>query len=435
MTLIFLKNTKFLLKIVCLLTFLLSFLYLSQKYSFDDYAYFAGDTWQYQSVAVNLIKGHGYKYGGFENFDIYKFKKNTYYKQHLSPQELFDIFYHQQDFFIYKTPLYQLFLALIYKLFGIHPLYVKFIQLVLLCLVSTSLPLLGFLYLKKSGIVPGVISSFIFIKYFCPDPSLVMTESFTIFTFLLWIISFVLWERNTSSFSTLFLGIMTGILILAKAYLLIIPVTFVYLLISIKIFSKFLYQALLFTLGLVISIAPWSICASLNSGQIIIVSGQTRNILLDSNNESSIFTGKWSPGWRRWNQGNPKYLYNRLDDSQYSTFAKLILFLKKYNQFIPLMIRNKLSSACGDMFTFAIFICMFLYYLSFLTCKVLKLTQFKDAKLLTYPLSLFFTLFFHTIIGFGDTRLTHTFMPFFLLPAIYSIIFIIEIPFRLKKIQ
>ena len=40
----------------------------------DDWG---GDTWEYQSLAVNLIFVNGYKSGGIEKFSIYKFRNAT----------------------------------------------------------------------------------------------------------------------------------------------------------------------------------------------------------------------------------------------------------------------------------------------------------------------------------------------------------------------
>ena len=76
-----------------------------------DTAFFGGDTWEYQSIAVNFAEGHGIqKFGGMEPFDTYKFEKQDklpdYYSSFVADAG--------QDNF-YRTPLYPLFLGIVYK--------------------------------------------------------------------------------------------------------------------------------------------------------------------------------------------------------------------------------------------------------------------------------------------------------------------------------
>ena len=52
--------------IVALALFLLSIGYNSIRYEVADQAYFGGDIWFYQSIAVNLASGEGYRFGGVQ---------------------------------------------------------------------------------------------------------------------------------------------------------------------------------------------------------------------------------------------------------------------------------------------------------------------------------------------------------------------------------
>jgi len=41
--------------------------------SIPDTAFFGGDTWEYQSIAVNFAEGKGFRFGGLLPFDAYAF--------------------------------------------------------------------------------------------------------------------------------------------------------------------------------------------------------------------------------------------------------------------------------------------------------------------------------------------------------------------------
>ena len=92
---------------------------------FDDGCYFGGDTWEYQSMAVNLVRGHGLaRFGQIEPFSEYKVTFGQTAK--ISKFKNYD----KLNF--YRRPGYHFFLALIYKIGGVHPINAKRVQLFLL---------------------------------------------------------------------------------------------------------------------------------------------------------------------------------------------------------------------------------------------------------------------------------------------------------------
>ena len=84
--------------------------------TFSDRAYFGGDTWEYQSMAVNWAKGHGLKFGSIEKFSVYKFdqgKEKEYYSTFIRSGKNGGFYNY------YRTPGYPIFVGVIYKIFGI----------------------------------------------------------------------------------------------------------------------------------------------------------------------------------------------------------------------------------------------------------------------------------------------------------------------------
>jgi hypothetical protein len=59
---------------LCLLLFIGYGVYFHGQAVFDDGCEFGGDVWEYQSIAVNFARGHGFPvFGGVEQFGVYRF--------------------------------------------------------------------------------------------------------------------------------------------------------------------------------------------------------------------------------------------------------------------------------------------------------------------------------------------------------------------------
>jgi hypothetical protein len=152
----------------------------SQK--FENSALLWGDEWEYQSMAVNFAKGYGLQiHGGLTNFEDYKFMAGSNdYVANFSKQ-------HQYNF--YRTPLYPLFVGMIYTVFGVNPYLAKIIQLLLLIFVGAYLPLMAYNFWGRRGFYSGIIATPIFISLNYKFAGSILTEPFLIFIIFLVIIA------------------------------------------------------------------------------------------------------------------------------------------------------------------------------------------------------------------------------------------------------
>ena len=150
--------------LICAFFFILYFIvfYFQVARKWDDKTYFGYNTAEYHSMGVNLAKGHGLqRYGAMENYSVYKFDTNNVF---FVPKPIFKMFNSYPGMIdVWRTPGYGLFLGIIYKIGGIHPLNVKFIQFLLLIFIASFLPALGYKILKTKGFISGVLAGFTFI--------------------------------------------------------------------------------------------------------------------------------------------------------------------------------------------------------------------------------------------------------------------------------
>jgi 4-amino-4-deoxy-L-arabinose transferase-like glycosyltransferase len=317
---------------------------------FTDDAYFGGDIWEYQSMAVNFAKGHGIqKFGELEPFETYKFEK-------MDPlPEYYSTFKENpgwSDF--YRTPVYPLFLGSVYKIFGISPLIAKKIQLILLIIVAASLPWIGKYFWKLSGFVSGLIACPVFLNSNYLFSQQILTEALCVFALFLVVISYIFFDKKRSIISCILLGISLGFILLVKGTFIFIPfllgLYLIFRVIKTKS-SSLLKQTLVIVFSSVITVLPWSVYASKKSGTIIFVSSQGKTVLLDYNNEYNL-DGHWHPEYRK----DVNSFYNKDGINADKTLKKVLNFYTKNSKmFIPILI-NKFKSG----FSTFIFLTLFL---------------------------------------------------------------------------
>jgi len=117
---------------------------------------YGSDEWDYQSIAVNFAKGHGFHLtGSFEKSEVYKFgtvDEGIYEKQELI----------KGITNIHRPPLYPLFIGAIYKIFGIHPAIIVVLQLIILCFVVAGFAQFAYHLMGKAGFWAGSVAGFLF---------------------------------------------------------------------------------------------------------------------------------------------------------------------------------------------------------------------------------------------------------------------------------
>lgn len=366
------------------------YIVFSQLSNFSDTAYFGGDTWEYQSMAVNFSKGHGLqKFGGLEPFDQYKFDT--------SDSLLLSEFVKEagSDNF-YRTPIYPFFVGAIYKLVGISPSIVKHIQLLLLIIIASLLPWVGYYFWNKQGFASGLVAGAIFmVKYFDMAGNL-LTEPLITFSLFLILIAYIYFDYKKNIISSIILGAAMGTGLLVKGSLIFVPILFL-LYLFFRAYQgqnrRHLIHAALFISSLILTLAPWSTYASIKSGSFILLSTQGDILIKDSNNENTA-DGLWHPEWRKEIDQKEKYFYNNSNSG--SIIFQVFKFYTKYPQLICTTVKNKLIQGFSSfLFLWIFWVVLFIECLSSLLTSRYKVSNnILVWHILTAPLMIVFSFYF-----------------------------------------
>jgi hypothetical protein len=321
----------------------------------NNTAFFGGDTWEYQSMAVNYYLGFGIqKFGGLATFDQYRFDRLDH--------TIIDRFNKGAGFDnVYRTPGYPFILGMLYKIVGPHPLLAKYFQLLLLCLIGGTLPLMSMALYNRRGFYIGLFGGVLLLHQYAVTANEILVES--VFAFSIYLICWcwiLLWKKK-SRMSAVCLGVFTGISLLIKGSIIFLPFLMALW------FCFFYYktkEARILKLGAIafvftfLAILPWSIYASNKANETVFLSTQTKYILMDGNNELSI-DGDWHPQWRDGN--NEEFLYGKKDFENKGALYSVFLFYLKRPDLIVSNYIGKLNRAFSELVFHQILFCSLLF--------------------------------------------------------------------------
>lgn len=270
---------------------------------FDNYVPFDeqySDFVDYQVLAVNFAKGHGIQRTGIVgDYKSYKFSgadptKYKYYKPNFLDNS--------GSFYTFRVPGYSLFLGIIYKMFGINPIVVKHIQLMLLVFVAVCLPYVGFYYWGKSGFLSGIVGSFFSIAFSFRLANVLLMDAILPFLLMLIVLAWIYMERKPSTASRAMLGLTFGLGLLMKGTFILIPVfTALYFFYQFIVYRDKKILLHLFTIAFFsfLTVLPWSIYASVQAGSFIFLDKQGNNfaVVLAGHNEYVVRTGVRNSFW------------------------------------------------------------------------------------------------------------------------------------------
>lgn len=380
----------------------------------NENVFFGGDQWEYQSLAVNILNGHGYRLGGVEPWEEYKFA--------FTEKKEFKEYFKSKSFYtFYRTPGYPLFLASIYKIFGVNPEIVNRIQFIMIVICASIMPLICYYYYGATGIFSGVISSFLFMRYFVSDlrTGSILTESLILFSILIWMFIYIYWEKEPTPFRILILGVFSGFLLFVKGSNIFIPFTFILFMICKFHFPQKnkLWQIITYVLAIVLTILPWSIYASLKSNKNIFLSIQGDTLLVECNNYNTANTGNWT----RLHQFPVEYLwYDRPAGSTKRNVKTVFNFYKENPSMILLSIKNKINFATVYR---PIKYCLLFFILYLITYHIShqfhRKYHFESVNQIF--IIFFISIIFLTLIFYGSRRMLVPFMYFMLIPSIHFI--------------
>ncbi|MBI5814210.1 MAG: hypothetical protein HZB29_01215 [Nitrospinae bacterium] len=349
---------------VCLPLCVALALYYGAPKSFTDTAYFGGDTWEYQSLAVNLAKGHGVnKFGGVEEFSVYKFSeepredyeglKNQFMKQGAGGG----------SFDSMRTPGYPLFLAAVYSIYGVSPRAAKQAQFLALIIIAASMPYIGYAFWGYGGVAAGIAGAHVFMDGYAEGMAKdILTEPLTAFAAFLAIIAFLRLGRAPVCMNAFAFGAVLAANPLMKGTLIFVPpLFFAYVFVKAwkkEPLSEAAPPAGMKTLAWVAAgffavAAPWSVYASVKSGSFVVFSTQAKSIIQDNNNEMA-YDGDWHP------EGAAKF-YERPEIKGLPLVAQAASFYMSHPQMFPGIFFNKLDRGFDEYLSLKIMLIFVIY--------------------------------------------------------------------------
>ena len=178
-----------------------------------------GDTWYYQIRGVNLAYGKGlrnttfFEKYAFSHTDIHKSTEYEYFKDGENIDPLKQL----------CPPVYPIFLAIVYKTFGVSPRIARYIQLLLLIFVAAFLPLFGHCLWKGKGVLIGTVAGLFFLFKQYTQAGELMTESLQIFLIFILLFAFYFYNKRKSFLTSAFVGVLLAINLLVKGIIIFIP--------------------------------------------------------------------------------------------------------------------------------------------------------------------------------------------------------------------
>jgi len=267
---------------------------------YDNMVIFTGDEWDYQSIGVNGYNGAEFlTTGRIGEIDDYRFTgldngKISFWESFSGKKA-----YH-------RVPFYPMFISVSYKLFGINPVIIKYIQLTILLISGLLLSFAGKLAWGNRGFWIGYLSFIIFVGLNYRFTEHLMPENWQFLFLAVIIISLFYHYRNRPIYSVV-LGLTLGLSCLNKGTTFIL---FPLILISdlyywwVKDRTHWKRMVLFCTMFILIT-GLWSVYISIERNQFTFLSVQTGEVILDGNNEFCI-DGLWHPEWRE----RPDSYYN-----------------------------------------------------------------------------------------------------------------------------
>ena len=329
--------------------FLLTLIFASTitSHEFDPKAKYAGDIASYQSLAVNWARGHGLRYGGREDIEIYQFhslSKDDYIKfKKLGEREGYNV---ETDF--YRTPGYPIFLGVVYKIVGVSPWAAKRVQYLLIAISCGLLPLIGFHYWGLIGSLSGVVSAVFAFQYYAEGVALadqLMTEALITFFLVVLVCFFIFWKKHTGPWTSFFFGVMLGACLLVKTSLIFLPALFVAYCgwnmrrRNVRWWGRYTMMILG---GALLVTGAWSVHVSLHVGKPVFISVQAGTALKSGNNEWS-FSGTGADNYT-W-QENESGFYYRPEIRPLPEPVQVLLFWKEHLGQMPSLVHKKIRQA------------------------------------------------------------------------------------------
>ncbi len=336
----------------------------------------------------------------------------------------------------HRAPFYPVFLSLLYKLVGISPLIIKYIQLLLIIISGLLLIPIARLAFGEKSFKVGLISFIAFVLLNYKFSEHLMPENWQ-FLFLALTIICLFYHHDGSKTHSILLGIILGISVLNKGTtFFFFPIIIVFDLFFGRLRNgKYMVNLIIFACSFILVTGVWSLWLSLERHRFTFVSAQPADVLLDGNNEFCS-DGLWHPEWRN----KPGSFYNIDQKGDQPEIIRVVNFYIKN----PVNLGNfpaKIKAGFLPVYSFLalIFVCGILITLHIIKKITQKSSSEQIPKLFSFSIPvpfvlcflnfLLFTLVFYSNDETYPSRYVKTMDGIFILMCVYLFLKTINIIF------
>ena len=395
--------------------------YLLNHHDFDDTVPFSGDRWDYQSLAVNLVHGHGYQHGAAEGWDTYRFivppgaGARLYHPIDGLPEPAEQYFRSGPRYSFYRTPGYPAFLATVYALTGVRPSIAKVVQALLLAACAAAFPLVSWWYWGTAGLLTGTLASVGFTVHSSPSPDEILSEPLFVFMLFFWAIHLIVWDQRPNVLRTVGFGVTTTALLFVKGTAIFMPAAFLLYVFWKRIPHQRPFRLVCIYIATLISLTSlWGVYGYLKTGDVFLLSTQSRTLLLDSHNENTLDDGGWHPEWREQDRLDPRYLYNQAGVRDRPTAVKLARFWIQHWSELPRSFAEKLKQGYRRKDVLLTIAGTLMFYASVWTSAwrshAAKSEGGIGPRVPVFPIILLTTSILTTLIFYGNSRFVGPFL-------------------------
>ena len=351
------------------------------RFPLPDRAFFGGDSWEYQSTAVNLAAGKGFRLGALLPFEAYRFDNADpeYYERFMQLGAA------GGEISTYRAPAYPVVLGVIYKIFGVSPRVAIAIQIGWLLLMCALLPFLGRELFGRGGFVAGLLAGVVFHRMVPNVGGRILTEALIALIIFLVLVAWVSVNRNgrPGLHRSAIFGATLAAAVLVKGSLIFLPPLFLGIMAVGVVRKRYSTKAFVTALAaFALPVAAYSAWASCASGSFVILSTQGPSALLAGHNEFAVESGGWSPQW----ETDPESYFNRIRqvNPYASPLAMIIAFYADSPARLIKAVPNKLIAMFGTK-TSVLLGLFLVYLLAVLACCWVR-SQFQQRVVITISL-------------------------------------------------
>lgn len=175
------------------------------------------DQYDYHTIAANFSEKGVFPINGKID-DSIDYKINTENKRN----EKFNIELFTGNRSYNRFPGYPLIISFFYKIFGVNPIYIKILQIILLLCIPFFLPILGYRLWDTKGFLAGIIAAPFLFVYLLPYTVLILPDTLTVFINFILLGLYIELRNKYKPKHVILMALLLGISFLIKASITIV---------------------------------------------------------------------------------------------------------------------------------------------------------------------------------------------------------------------